>query len=166
MKNNIIFATICTVMIFGVANCKENTPNNQSSEFEMVVLGSTPSSIFMPRRPFPGPHHDMFQFNDDLKLTDAQREKLYNLGKKHHNDIKELDENRDAIQERYQERFESVLTDEQFRKIEKMRKELRKDIKKLNEKRQKMIESHRNDFEAILTPEQKEMLKNKFKERH
>lgn len=168
MTKTIITSLICAIVTFAaMADDKSNEPTGPDFEIMMLATAPRPSPMFLIDGPMmPPPMHMRHGFNNrpdfdwqsQINLTDEQREKFQKLGKKHHKEIKQLQHDRAAMHEKYQEKFEEVLTDEQFRKIEKMRKELRRDMKKLDEKQRDLFEQHRNDFESILTKQQRQQL--------
>lgn len=169
MKANIIVGTLFAIMTTAsvMAN-DDNKKSNPAPDFEMFMLIDAPRPTFMLDGPIPSRHSHMRrgpQFGmghpvefPSIDLSDSQRDKFRELGKKHRKDMENMHKSRAVMHERYQEKFEAVLTDEQFRKIEKMRKELRRDMRELDEKQQKLFEQHRHDFESILTKEQKKEL--------
>lgn len=170
MKKKMFVAVVCMLFVGAnsFANDATKIPQKTDADVEMMVLMDAPRPMFMMEGGVMMPPHGMHMehdfgrpdFNHDIKLTDKQREKFKILGKKHKDDIHEMNTARIALHERYQEKIEAILTDEQFRKIENMRKDLRKDLRKLDEKQHRLFKEHRHDFESILTDEQKQQLKN------
>lgn len=158
---------VCTVVAFvlvpkhhKVSHSINNKPTN-----EFVVDGGP----MMPPLPFAGPntHGDgprpMAGRPDIIKqlhLTDEQHEKLRNLDKKLHKDMRALHSEEEELRDVYLEKMDAVLTSEQFRKIQNMRQNLRKEMKKLQNKRDDIMENHRQSFESILTPEQRKILRH------
>lgn len=159
--NKIIITSLVCAILTSVSMADDKTTTPPEPNFEMMMLVSQPRPMFFMDDQIMPPMHTRpgFDARPHLDLTDDQREKFQKLGKKHRKEIKQLQQDRSAIHERYQEKFEAVLTDEQFRKIEKMRKDLRRDMKKLDEKQRDLFEQHRNDFESILTKEQRQQLR-------
>lgn len=177
MNKKIFIHAICIIAICtcAVAGEEKSDKDARDTDFAIGMLMDSPKPMFMmpPTQMMPAPARMAFPpkpesagMASQIKLTDRQREKMRNLEKKHHEEMKSLHDARDELREEYQEKFEAVLTDEQFRQIEKMRKDLRREMKKLNDKQQKMMESHRSAFESILTTEQKKELERIFHARH
>lgn len=176
MNKKIIFSSICVAFVVGVTvSCMLGTRNHGAVTHnpinkpinEFVVDGGP---MMPPPPPYlmghggdrfgPGPMMGRPDINRQIHLSDEQHEKLRNLDKKLHKDMKALRSEEDYLRDSYLEKMDAVLTSEQFRKIQKMRQDLRREMKKLQDKRENIMDNHRQSFESILTPEQRKMLDN------
>lgn len=174
MDKKVIIPTVCAALVAGSIitlilmprhhNPMPNSMNNKPNG-EFIVDGGP----MMPPPHFMGPGGDRFgpgpmmgrpDIDKQIQLSDEQHEKLRNLDKNLHKDMKALRSEEDDLRDSYLEKMDAVLTSEQFRKIQKMRQDLRREMKKLQDKRENIMDKHRQSFESILTPEQRKMLEN------
>lgn len=67
------------------------------------------------------PHFDMKKFEDELNLTDAQKEQAKQLREKEFEAVKPLMDQMKEIHKQYREEFKSILTEEQQKKLEELK---------------------------------------------
>jgi len=83
------------------------------------------------------PHFDMKRFEDELNLTDAQKEQAKQLREQEFEAIKPLKEQMGEIHKQYKQKFEAILTEDQLKKLETIKAE-----------RKQRFEARKQRFEA------------------